>query len=67
MQLELLKFTFMIDLLPPSRHYTSVSVHITRKLSGLFDTEALITRRVLAKLIERPQPLSTPPGHSPLT
>ena len=39
----------------------------TRGLSGLFDTEALITRRVLAKLIERPQPLSTPPGHSPLT
>lgn len=26
----------------------------TRKLSGLFDTEALITRRVLGKLIERP-------------
>ena len=150
-QLELLKFTFMIDLLPPSRQYTSVSVRITlrppapalllepsletavtdlektfsvefaaeiarllqvhlagsggqtlrrterfpvatavnygadgfgwtfqpqdgaplfahevitmamvelprgtRELSGLFDTEALITRRVLAKLIERP-------------
>lgn len=26
----------------------------TRELSGLFDTEALISRRVLAKLIERP-------------
>ena len=41
----------------PRQVVTTATVELprgTRTLSGLFDTEALITRRVLGKLIERP-------------